>query len=109
MHGCKSSRTGAFAEVVVADAGLCFKVPDTADLEAACTLGVGWISAAQALRQRLYNDEKKTKEKKEEGGGSSGGDDTVSDVLNHQIFSFFFFFKNRDDGVIIKQGQSVDT
>ncbi|KAL8645113.1 MAG: hypothetical protein Q9210_006887 [Variospora velana] len=62
VHGCKDSHTGAFAETLVADANMCFKLPKTAnkdsDMEAACTLGVGWISAAQALRQRLYKDEK---------------------------------------------------
>lgn len=78
VHGCKSSHTGAFAETLVADANLCFKLPGTAnqdsDMEAACTLSVGWISAAQALRQRLYKDGKK------EGASSSsnGKDDTVS-------------------------------
>ncbi len=45
----------------MADANMCFKLPETAnkdsDLAAACTLSVGWISAAQALRQRLYKDE----------------------------------------------------
>lgn len=62
VHGCKDSHTGAFAETLVTDANMCFKLPSTAakdsDLEAACTLGVGWISAAQALRQRLYEHEK---------------------------------------------------
>ncbi len=61
VHGCRYSHTGAFAEIVVADANMCFKLPETAnkdsDLAAACTLSVGWISAAQALRQRLYKDE----------------------------------------------------
>lgn len=72
VHGCKHSHTGAFAETVVADANMCFKLPETAnkdsDMEAACTLGVGWISAAQALKQRLYKDEK----------ASNSTDDTVS-------------------------------
>lgn len=72
VHGCKDSHTGAFAETLVADANMCFKLPSTAttdsDMEAVCTLGVGWISAAQALRQRLYKDEK----------SSSSNDDTVS-------------------------------
>ena len=76
VHGCKSSRTGAFAEMLVADAGLCFKVPENADLEDACTLSVGWVSAAQALRQRLYKDEK---EKAKGGASLSSGDDTVSE------------------------------
>jgi NADPH:quinone reductase-like Zn-dependent oxidoreductase len=75
VHGCKDSHTGAFAETLVADANMCFKLPSTAtkdsDLEAACTLGVGWISAAQALRQRLYKDEKT----------SSSKEDTVSLIL----------------------------
>lgn len=75
VHGCKDSHTGAFAETLVADANMCFKLPSTAtkdsDLEAACTLGVGWISAAQALRQRLYKDEKT----------SSSREDTVSLIL----------------------------
>ena len=72
VHGCKDSHTGAFAETLVADANMCFKLPENAnknsDLEAACTLGVGWISAAQALKQRLYKDEKT----------SNGNEDTVS-------------------------------
>lgn len=71
VHGCKDSHTGAFAETLVADANMCFKLPTTAnkekDLQAACTLGVGWISAAQALTQRLYKDEK----------AASSQDDTV--------------------------------
>ncbi|KAL8833883.1 MAG: hypothetical protein Q9170_004030 [Blastenia crenularia] len=71
IHDCKHSHTGAFAETLVADANMCFKLPDTAnensDMEAACTMGVGWISAAQALRQRLYKDE----------NGSGSSDDTL--------------------------------
>lgn len=82
VHGCKDSHTAAFAETLVTDANMCFKLPKTAnkdsDMEAACTLGVGWISAAQALRQRLYKDEKP----------SDGNDDTVS-------FSIFFLRLNR--------------
>lgn len=58
VHGCKESRTGAFAERLVADAKMCWKVPENVSLEEASTLGVGWISAAQALQQRLYRDEK---------------------------------------------------
>lgn len=59
---------------------MCFKLPATAnkdsDLKAASTLGVGWISAAQALKQRLFKDEIET-------GGRS---DTVSfDALGVQI------------------------
>lgn len=61
IHGYKNTHTGAFAEMLVADANMCFKLPETAnkdsDMEAVCTLGVGWISAAQALRQRLYKHE----------------------------------------------------
>ena len=72
VHGCKHSHTGAFAETLVADANMCFKLPETAnkenDLEAACTLGVGWISAAQALKQRLYKDEKNTDGKEDTVG-----------------------------------------
>lgn len=80
VHGCKDSHTGAFAEIMVADANMCFKLPATAnkdsDLKAASTLGVGWISAAQALKQRLFKDEIET-------GGRS---DTVSfDALGVQI------------------------
>lgn len=55
----------------MADANMCFKLPENAnkesDMESACTLGVGWISAAQALKQRLYKDER----------ASSSTDDTV--------------------------------
>ncbi|MCJ1246727.1 hypothetical protein MMC30_003936 [Trapelia coarctata] len=58
IHGCHYSHTGAFAEYLVADANLCFKVPETVPLEKACTLGVGWISATQALYQRLYRKDK---------------------------------------------------
>lgn len=58
VHGCKESRTGAFAEMLVADANLCWKVPKNVSLEEASTFGVGWVSAAQALQQRLYHDEK---------------------------------------------------
>ena len=76
IHGCKNSHTGAFAEALVADANMCFKLPETAnkdsDMEAACTLGVGWISAAQALRQRLYKDDT----------ASNSTDDTVSFINN---------------------------
>ena len=54
VHGYHYSHTGAFAEHVVADANLCFRVPDALPLEQACTLGVGWVSAMQALHQRLY-------------------------------------------------------
>lgn len=60
---------------------MCFKLPETAnkddDMEAACTLGVGWISAAQALKQRLYKDEKV----------SNGIDDTVSLINNYTKYN----------------------
>ena len=56
IHGCHYSHTGAFAEYLVADANVCFKVPENVPLKEACTLGVGWISAMQALHQRLYSD-----------------------------------------------------
>lgn len=67
IHGCQYSHTGAFAEYLVADANLCFKVPGSLPLEKACTLGVGWISAMQALHQRLYHNDK----------GPNGSQDTV--------------------------------
>jgi NADPH:quinone reductase-like Zn-dependent oxidoreductase len=67
IHGCHYSHTGAFAEHLVADANLCFKVPDNVPLKEACTMGVGWISAMQALHQRLYSD----------GAVSSDQNDTV--------------------------------
>ena len=70
VHGCHYSHTGAFAEYLVADAKLCFHVPKTVPLEKACTLGVGWISALQALEQRLYQNDK-----------NPGNDDTVSSPL----------------------------
>lgn len=35
---------------------MCFLVPQNVGLEEACTLGVGWVSAAQALEQRLFED-----------------------------------------------------
>ena len=57
VHGCKYSHTGAFAEQLVTDANVCFHVPESIPLEQACTLGVGWLSAAQALAQRLYADQ----------------------------------------------------
>ena len=66
IHGCQYSHTGAFAEYLVTDANLCFKVPDSVKLENACTLGVGWVSAMQALH-RLYNDDH----------GPTGKEDTV--------------------------------
>ena len=56
VHGCHYGHTGAFAEQLVADANLCFRVPDGVPLERACTVGVGWVSAMQALHQRLYKD-----------------------------------------------------
>jgi NADPH:quinone reductase-like Zn-dependent oxidoreductase len=62
VHGCKDSRSGAFAQTIVADAGMCWKVPNNVSLEAASTSGVGWMSATQALAQRLYRDEKETSE-----------------------------------------------
>ena len=68
IHGCHYSHTGAFAEHLVTDANLCFRVPDSLPLEQACTLGVGWVSAVQALVQRLYHD----------GEGPVGSEDTVS-------------------------------
>lgn len=68
VHGCHYSHTGAFAEYLVADAKLCFKIPATLPLESACTVGVGWISAMQALHQRLYHNDK----------GPRGSQDTVS-------------------------------
>ena len=79
VHGCQYSHTGAFAEYVVTDAEVCFKVPPEIALEAACTLGVGWVSAVQALAQRLYLDE---------GGleGKDDDDDTVSRSPNPNRF-----------------------
>ncbi len=35
---------------------MCFLVPQNVGLEEACTLGVGWVSATQALQQRLFKD-----------------------------------------------------
>ena len=66
VHGCHYSHTGAFAEYLVTDANLCFRIPDRMSLEQTCTLGVGWISALQAL-QRLYDSE----------DGPKGKEDTV--------------------------------
>ncbi|KAI9775250.1 MAG: hypothetical protein M1816_006038 [Peltula sp. TS41687] len=54
IHGCHYSHAGAFAQYLVADANMCYRVPDSIPLEQACTVGVGWISAMQALHQRLY-------------------------------------------------------
>ena len=54
VHGGRYSHTGAFAEQVVADANICFRVPENVSLERACTVGTSWLSAAQALRQRLW-------------------------------------------------------
>ncbi|KAH7313139.1 chaperonin 10-like protein [Rhexocercosporidium sp. MPI-PUGE-AT-0058] len=56
IHGCKDSHTGAFAEHLVADANLCYKIPENVSLEKASTIGVGWISAMQALRKHLYSN-----------------------------------------------------
>ena len=80
IHGCHHSHTGAFAEYLVADANLCFKVPDTVPLEKACTLGVGWISATQALYQRLYRKERENLHQKVlhlKEQSPSRGEDTV--------------------------------
>ena len=54
LHGCKDSRTGAFAEYVAADANLCWKVPNSVPLEQASTMGVGWVSAIWALDHFLW-------------------------------------------------------
>ena len=54
VHGCHYSYTGAFAEYLVTDARVCYKVPSNVSLEASCTLGVGWISAMQMMHQHLY-------------------------------------------------------
>lgn len=56
IHGCKDSHTGGFAEYLVADPDMCFLVPRGVELEEACTLGVGWVSATQALQQRLFEN-----------------------------------------------------
>lgn len=71
IHGCKDSHTGAFADFLVADPGMCFLVPQAVGLQEACTLGVGWVSATQALQQRLF---KKT----ENGGKQVEANDAVS-------------------------------
>lgn len=76
--------------MLVADANLCFKIPQTSvndahsesEMEAACTLGVGWISAAQALKQRLYKDDKAPSSL-----SSNSKDDTVSEPFQ---YSFYF-------------------
>ncbi|KAL3428072.1 zinc-binding dehydrogenase [Phlyctema vagabunda] len=57
IHGCKNTHTGAFAEHLVADSKLCFKLPDKISLEKGCTFGVGWLSSLQALGQRLFLEE----------------------------------------------------
>ena len=72
IHGCKDKHTGAFAEFLVANPGMCFLVPEGVKLEEACTLGVGWVSATQALQQRLF-------EGIGEGGKGLGERDAVSD------------------------------
>ena len=56
IHGCKDSHTGGFADFLVADPEMCFLVPQGLGLEEACTLGVGWVSATQALQQRLFKE-----------------------------------------------------
>ena len=70
IHGCKDTHTGAFAEYLTADPRMCFQVPEHVPLHEACTLGVGWVSATQALQQRLFKDyvtpESSTGEKKGE-------------------------------------------
>ena len=71
IHGCKNSHTGGFAEFLVADPGMYFLVPQDVGLEEACTLGMGWISATQALQQRLF---KKT----DKEGKQVGANDAVS-------------------------------
>lgn len=54
---------------------MCFLVPPNVGLEEACTLGVGWVSATQALEQRLFKDEN------EDEKGLEKGDAVRSDVL----------------------------
>ena len=56
IHGCKHSHTGGFAEFLAADPAMCFLVPQGIRLQEACTLGVGWVSATQALQQRLFQE-----------------------------------------------------
>ena len=72
IHGCKDTHTGAFAEHLVADANLCFKIPDNVSLEQASTIGVGWISAMQALRKFLYSDKPESN-----GDGESASDQNI--------------------------------
>ena len=56
IHGCKHSHTGGFADFLAADPAMCFPAPQGVGLEEACTLGVGWVSATQALQQRLFQE-----------------------------------------------------
>jgi len=74
IHGCKDSHTGGFADFLIADPDMCFVVPPNIELKEACTLGVGWISAAQALEQRLFKDVT-------ESGKEVGKEDAVSRCL----------------------------
>ena len=71
IHGCNHSHTGGFADFLAADPAMCFLVPQSVRLEEACTLGVGWVSAAQALQQRLFQDV-------DDGGKGLEGRDAVS-------------------------------
>lgn len=75
IHGCKDSHTGGFAEFLTADPAMCFLVPPNVGLEEACTLGVGWVSATQALEQRLFKDEDK------DGKGLEKDDAVRGDLL----------------------------
>lgn len=89
IHGCKDSHTGGFAEFLVADPAMCFLVPSGVPLEAACTLGVGWVSATQALQQRLF-------EGVGDGGKRLGEKDAVSprDVTTFFKYAFLFVGEN---------------
>jgi NADPH:quinone reductase-like Zn-dependent oxidoreductase len=58
IRGCHS-KDGAFAEYVVANPQMCFKVPDHMHLSDACTISLGWICAGQALRKVFFHSRKR--------------------------------------------------
>lgn len=91
IHGCQYSHTGAFAEYLVADANRCFKVPGSLPLEKACTIGVGWVSAMQALHQRLYHNDK----------GLNGNQDTEgSSKILLPASKYFTWWENLAAGLL---------
>ena len=68
---------------------MCFLVPNRVELEEACTLGVGWVSATQVLQQRLFKDVDERSKGVEEN-------DAVSEI------SCLFHFQGEGDGAMLR-------